>query len=528
MDKSLIAFVMFLLFVPAGCARQAGSKDFVVAIESFPSNLDPRYPTDAYSSKVQGLLFNGLLKFDDQLMLVPDLADRYEYLSDTRIRFHLRSGIFFHNGKLLTTHDVLYTLKTLMDPAKKSPLYGTFKKIFELDAVDDQTIEIELREPFAPFLTALTVGIVPEGSDELSTQAFAERPIGTGPFAFVESRNDQWVRIKKFDNYFGGPPLLETVLIRTIRDDTTRVLSLLRGEVDLVQNAIPLVMAGWLKQRGQLEMESDVGINYAYLAFNLKDPQLQDRRLREAIALAIDRDRLIQYRLQGFAKKATGILAPSNWYYEPQVSEYPYDPEHAKQLLDEAGFKDPDGAGPLPRFTLQLKTSNKRDRIAMARAIAQDLKAVGIEVEVRPYEWGTFYRDIRTGNFQMYSSTWVGVTDPDIYYHAFYSKNVPPEGANRGYYDNPEVDQLLEKARAESDSATRKKYYSQVQKILSLDLPYVSLWYEDNVAFFKKDVADYRLRPDASLIGLVNTRVSKVQSSKFKEQETVGSLKFEH
>ncbi|MCE9624617.1 MAG: ABC transporter substrate-binding protein, partial [Deltaproteobacteria bacterium] len=262
-------------------------------------------------------------------------------------------------------------------------------------------------------------------------------------------------------------------------DDTTRVLQLLRGEVDLVQNAIPLVMAQWLRQKTKLEMASDTGINYAYLAFNFRDPQLQDKRVREAIALAINRDLLIQYRLKGFARKATGILAPSNWCYESEVRDYGYDPERAKTLLDEAGLKDPDGSGPKPRLTLTLKTSNKRDRVAMARAISEQLKQVGIQLEVRPYEWGTFFRDIKTGNFQMYSSTWVGVTEPDIFYYAFSSDQYPPKGANRGYYSNPELDRLLEEGRASTVTSTRKEIYSQVQKILSKDLPYVSLWYED-------------------------------------------------
>ena len=492
-------------FLLAACARQEAPREFSVAIESYPSNLDPRFPNDAYSSKLQQLIFNGLLKYDAELRLVPDLAERYEYRSSTRIRLKLRPAVTFHDGRALTTRDVLYTFKTLMDPKKRSPLYETFKKIIEIEAVDDLTLEIELKEAFAPFLTALTVGIVPYGSDEESEVRFALRPVGTGPYRWDGYRSDQWIRLKAFPEHFNGAPAMPGLVFKTIRDDTTRVLQLLRGEVDLVQNAIPLIMAKWLREKTKLMMESDVGINYAYLAFNLRDPALQDRRIREAIAKAIDRDRLIEFRLKGFARKATGILAPSNWFYEGNVSQYPYDPEASKKLLEEAGLKDPDGAGPLPRLRLSLKTSNKRDRVAMARAIADQLRLVGIELEVRPYEWGTFYRDIKTGNFQVYSSTWVGVTEPDIYYYAFHSSQVPPNGANRGYYSNPEVDRLVEEGRSETVSSTRKDAYDQVQKIISHDLPYVSLWYEDNVVFMRPEVQGYQLRPDASLEGLLRT-----------------------
>ncbi len=498
--------VLSLALALTTCSGQARPKPFTVAIESYPSSLDPRFPSDAYSTKVQNLLFNGLLKFDDRLALVPDLAERYEYLSDRRLRFKLRNGILFHDGKPLSSRDVLYTLKGLMDPKTKSPLYSTFNRISEIEVIDEQTIEIELKEPFVPFLTSLTVGIIPDGSDEAGPLPFAERPIGTGPFQYERARKDQWVLLKANPRYWEGPPYLETLRVQTIRDDTTRVLQLLNGEVDLVQNAVPLVLTEWLKRRASIRMTSDTGINYVYWAFNLRDPLLKDRKIREAIAYAIDRDKLIQYRLKGFAREATGILAPSNWYYEGKVPQYNYDPGLAKYLLDEAGYPDPDGDGPRPRFSLSLKTSNKRDRIAMARAIARDLKTVGIELKIQSYEWGTFFRDIRTGNFQMYSSTWVGVTDPDIYYNAFDSEMVPPAGANRGFYDNTKVDSLLEKAREESSDGKRKKYYSEVQKILAQDLPYVSLWYEDNVVFMRNDVEGYELRPDASLIGLAKAR----------------------
>lgn len=500
-------FFIVFLFLLAGCARQGAPRDFTVAIESYPANLDPRYPNDAYSSKLQQLIFNGLLKFDEEMRLVPDLVEGYEYRSDTRLRLKLRAGVRFHDGHELSAKDVLYTFKSLMDPKKRSPLYDTFRRITEIDAVDDLTLEIELEEPFAPFLTALTVGIIPHGADEASPLPFAQRPVGTGPFQWVGARTDQWIRLKAFPDYFEGAPSIGGLQFKTIRDDTTRVLQLLRGEVDLVQNAVPLVMAEWLRQKTDLVMASDTGINYAYLAFNFRDPALQDRRVREAVALAIDRDKLIEHRLKGFAKKATGILAPSNWSYEKNVSQYDHNPERAKALLEEAGLKDPDGPGPKPRLSLTLKTSNKRDRVAMARAIAAQLKEVGIALEVRPYEWGTFFRDIKTGNFQMYSSTWVGVTEPDIYYYAFASSQFPPKGANRGFYSNPELDKLLEAGRVSTVTSTRKEIYSQVQKIISHDLPYVSLWYEDNVVFTRPQVEGYSLRPDASLLGLTRTKL---------------------
>lgn len=510
--------ILLLIGVTCACGPKRDRAEIVVAIESYPSSLDPRYPADAYSSKVQSLIYNGLLKFNERMQLVPDLATGYEYESDTKLKFHLRQDVRFHDGKPFGAKDVKYTLESIVKPGSRSPLAGTFLKVKSVKVLDSKTIEIELKEPFAPFLTALTVGIIPEGADEATDRPFQDRPTGTGPFQFAGDSKDQWVRLKAYPDYFGGAPLPVSVEFQTVRDDTTRVLKLLHGEVDLVQNAIPLVMAQWLKTHGDLQLMTAPGINYNYLAFNLKDPILKNLRVREALAMALDRDALIQYQLKGFARPATGLLAPSNAYYEPDVSKVSYDPGVAQGLLDSAGLSDPDGAGPEKRFHLALKTSHRRDRIAMARAIARYWEAIGVGVKVVSNEWGTFYRDIRTGNFQTFTSTWVGVTDPDIYHYVFHSGQIPPTGANRGNFSNATVDELVDAARTESDANLRKKYYSQVQKMIALELPYISLWYEDNVAFLRPEVQGYSLRPDASFMGLIHTTKAKASSP---ETETI-------
>ena len=505
MRKCFLILIGLVLGFSA-CSAEKISADLTVGVESYPGNLDPRYPTDAYSAKVGALLFNGLLKLDENLMLAPDLVDRYEYLSDSKLSFHLRSDVYFHDGQKLTSQDVLYTIDSLRDPKKKSPLYAVFQKVKAVNVLDEQNFEIELKEPFAPFLTALTVGIIPQGVDE-TDEPFAKHPIGTGSFKFDRAQEGQWIRLKANPHYFDGAPELDSLLVRTVRDDTTRVLQLLHGQIDLVQNAVPLVLVEWLRKQSGIQIAGSPGINYVYWAFNLRDPILKNLKVRQAIAHVIDRESLIQYRQKGFVQRATGLLAPENAYYEGEVEQFDYDPALAKRLLDEAGYPDPDGEGPKPRLTLNLKTSTKRDRVALARAMASQLQQVGIELTVSAYEWGTFFRDIRSGNFQIYSSTWVGVTEPDIYYNTFHSSMFPPQGANRGFYQNSEVDRLLEQGRNSTDFNLRKQDYSEVQKIVAHDLPYLSLWYEDNIVFMRDRVEDYSLRPDASWLGLAKARV---------------------
>lgn len=499
--KSLI-FIFCVIFL-SHCSSPKERADLVVALESDVSSLDPRYPSDAYSSKLQELIFNGLLAYNKNLELVPDLAESYQYISPTQLQVVLKHNIVFHDGSLLTPQDVIYTFESILRPGSRSPLAGAFQVLQKMEVKGERTLVFHLKEAFAPFLTALTTGIVPHTADQDPERPFREHPVGTGAFRFQARKADQWIRLAANEKYFGERPKIKTLEFSIVRDDTTRVLKLLRGEVDLVQNAVPLMMVDWLLSHSPLKLQSDVGINYNYLAFNLRDPILKDRRVRLAMAMALNRKSLIENLLKGFAREATGILAPSNPYYDTSVNAVPFDPEAAKGLLDDAGYPDPDGKGPKKRFELVYKTSNRRDRVLMARAIARQLETVGIGVKIESYEWGTFFRDIRTGNFQMYTSTWVGVTDPDIYYLAFHSGSMPPQGANRGGFVSEVLDELVDTARHTIHPEQRRALYSQVQQLLALELPYISLWYEDNVVLRQPDVQNYQLWPNASFLGLV-------------------------
>jgi len=256
-----------------------------------------------------------------------------------------------------------------------------------------------------------------------------------------------------------------------------------------------------------LRVESDVGTVMTYLGMNLTDRILANAKVREAMALAIDRDEIIAHRFRGLAEKANSILSPRNWAYDPDLAQIPFDPARATKLLDEAGYPDPDGDGPGVRFELVSKTSTVKERIEVAQMIAHQLAKVGIGVRVAPYEWGTFFRDIRNGNVQLYTLSWVGVFEPDILYEVCDSRQTPPAGLNRGRYQNAEVDKLVRAARAEMDQGKRKELYAKVQRILLSELPFVPLWYEKNVVVFRKGLSGVRVRADASYRTLLDVEV---------------------
>jgi peptide/nickel transport system substrate-binding protein len=218
---------------------------------------------------------------------------------------------------------------------------------------------------------------------------------------------------------------------------------------------------------------------------NMRDPILRDKRVRQAIGYAIDRKAIVEYLRRGLARPATGLIPSLAWAYEPDVFQFTYDPDKSKQLLDEAGYTDPDGDGPRPRLHLTLKVSNADETQLQAAVIQQDLARVGIDLEVRSYEFATMYADVLKGTFQMFSLQWVGaaMVDPDILRRVFHSTQTPVNGGfNRGYYSNPEVDRLLDLAGTASSESERKQYYGAVQKIVAEDAPYISLWNRTNVA----------------------------------------------
>jgi len=229
-------------------------------------------------------------------------------------------------------------------------------------------------------------------------------------------------------------------------------------------------------------------------------------KVRRALAYAIDRERLVRHILRGIGTVAGGVLSPLNWAYEESFEPWPYDPERAKQLLDEAGFPDPDGDGPLPRFRLSFKTTNIDLRRRIAEAIKEQLQKVGIELDVRSYEWAAFYSDIKKGSFHLYSLAWVGILDPDILFQIFHSSSFPPAGDNRGHYSNPELDRLLEQGRATNNQQERKQIYARAQKLLARDLPYVPLWWWKNVIVKKPTVQNFTPYPDGEMISLKQTR----------------------
>jgi peptide/nickel transport system substrate-binding protein len=476
-----------------------------IAVRSGPTTLDPRQGNDEGSQRVSQLVFNSLVEWGDDLRVHPALASTLENPDPLTYVAHLRRGVRFHDGHELTSRDVVYTFQAFLDPGFISPLKGAYKLLRSVTALDDYTVRFTLAEPFAAFLIQLVLPpIVPADSgDRMRTF-----PVGTGPYRFVRYDVDDKVVLSSFEGYWNGPPRNTGLLVKVIPDDTMRGLDLRKGATDLVVNDLPPDIVHQLTEDGTFRIEPSPGLDFSYIGFNMRDPILADRRVRHAIGYAIDREAIITYMRRGLARPASGLIPDQAWAYEPSVHRFTHDPERAMGLLDEAGYRDPDGDGPLPRFRLSLKISSNEETRLQSTVVQQNLRRVGIDLDLRSYEFATFFADVLKGNFQMFSLIWTGgsLADPDILRRVFHSDQTPPLGFNRGYYSNPEVDRLIDMATGSTGEADRARYYRDAQILLAEDAPYIPIWNRTNVIVAQRSLDGLHLNAVGDFQSLRNVR----------------------
>lgn len=478
--------------VALSCSHPADPNTLVMIIESSPTSLDPRVGNDAQSERIGMLIFDALLQRDQHFNLQPAVATHWEIPDPLTYVFHLRRDVRFHDGRPLTSRDVKWTFDSMLNGSIRSIKSGTYRLIDRIDAPDEWTVVFRLKEPYATLLWNLgegSIGIVPYGS----ATDFNQHPIGSGPFRFVRQVPDKEVVIERNPEYWNGAPKLERVRFAVVPDSTTRALELRKGSADVAINALSPDMIVTIERQRKLAIERAPGTIYGYLAFNLRDPILKDVRVRQAIAYAMDRQPLIHYLWRDQARLAASVLPPQHWAYNNAVAHYDHDPARARQLLDQAGYKP--GADGV-RFHLTMKTSTEESTRLLAAVLQQQLREAGIALDIRTFEFATFYSDVVKGAFQFYSLRWIGGNeDPDMFEAAFHSASFPPRRFNRGFYSNPRVDALIDQGRREIDQAKRKAIYGEIQRILAEDLPYVNLWYFDNILVHTTRVRNLQLSP---------------------------------
>ena len=471
------------------CSSKPDPHTLVMIIESSPTNLDPRVGLDAQSERIDELIFDDLLERDEHLNVKPALAESWEIPDRMTYVFRLHHGVKFHDGRPLTSRDVKWTFDSLLQGKIRSTKAAAYRFVDRIEAPDDYTVIFHMKEPFSTLLWNLSdgaIGIVPYGSgDEIS-----RKPMGSGPFRFFSAEQDREVILERNEEYWGEKARLGRIRFMVVPDTTTRALELRKGSADIVNNALTSDLVLALEREPNLKVLRGPGTVLNYLAFNLRDPVLKDVRVRQAIAYAINRQPMIEYLWRGFAQPAASILPAQSWAYNNDVPAYEHNAERARQILDTAGYRPVNHV----RFHLVMKTSTEETTRLIAAVLQQQLRDVGVALDIRTFEFATFFSDVTSGAYQLYSLRWIGGNeDPDIFEYAFHSAKFSPHGANRSYYSNPRIDALIDQARSELDQNTRKQLYAEIQQVLAKELPYINLWYLDNILVHSKRVRNLTL-----------------------------------
>lgn len=506
---SITSLLLLLALSLFSCSRSVATEPGVVnfLIESMPTNLDPRIGTDGPSERIDSLIFDSLVELDTRRIPHGDLAEKWELPDPETYVFHLRPGVKFQDGRLLTSADVKYTFDSILNGSVTTPKRGSLRLVKSIEAPDAATVIFHLSEPNGGFLTDICrpeLGVVPAGAGSDA----AGHPIGTGPFRFVSAQQDDHVVLERNPAYFRTPPKIEQVRFRIVPEAVVRALELRKGTADLEMSSLAPDMIPVLRRQSSLDVAEEPGTNYAYISINFENPVVARREVREALALATNREEIIKYLYRGQARMADGPLPPNSWAYEPGVAHFGFDPKQAEQLLDSTGYpRRAESAG--MRMKLTLKTSTDESTRLLGAVLKEQWRKVGVDLELQSMEPATLASEIASGNFQLYTLRWIGVNnDPEFYEFAFSSKRIPPMGGNRGHYRNPEVDALLDRARVESDREKRRALFGKVQKIIAEDLPYVSLWFMDNVSVHRKRISNVQISPsgDYDFLGNIEAR----------------------
>ncbi|MBN1363408.1 MAG: peptide-binding protein [Syntrophaceae bacterium] len=461
------------------------------------SNLIPILASDSASHNICGMIYNGLVKYDKDMNIVGDLAESWNISQNGLvITFHLRKGVKWHDGHPFTSADVLYTYQVTVDPQTPTAYAGDFLKVKKVEAPDDYTFIATYEKPFAPALISWGSAILPrhllEGKD-ITKSPLSRHPIGTGPYKFKEWVAGQKIVLVSNPDYFEGQPYIDGRITQIIPDSATMFLELRAQNIGMM-GLTPLQYTRQTENnlfRNNFNKYRYLSFGYTYLGYNLKNPLFTDKRIRQAISYAINKDEIISGVLLNLGKPATGPYKPGTWAYNNKVKIYNYNPQKARELLREAGWTKINKEGVLEKngkpfvFEIIVNQGNET-RQKCAEIIQRQLKEIGIIVKIRILEWSAFVTDfINKRRFDAVILGWTIPFDPDSY-DVWHSSKTAPEELNFISYKNQEADEMLEKGRSSFDQNQRKKYYDRFQEILAEDQPYTFLYVPDALVIISK------------------------------------------
>lgn len=504
----MILAVFFCLCAASASDESVPSYGDAIVVSSISDvrTLIPILASDASSSEVCGMVFNGLIKYDKHITIIGDLAESWDILDGgTEIVFHLKKGVRWHDGVSFTAKDVAFTYHKLMDPNVKTPYSGDFERILKLETPDDYTVRVTYKEPFSPALTSWGMPIMPEHllrNEDLNTTKFARHPIGTGPYKFKRWVTGEKIELIANDDYFEGRPYIDRYIYRIIPDDATIFLELQTEGVDLSVLS-PLQYTRQTDNkffREHYQKFKYPSFGFTYVAFNLADPKFQDVRVRRAINSVVNKQEIVDTIFFGLGQVTTGPYMMDSWAYNNDVKPVPYDPVTARALLAEAGWRDTNGDGWVEKagkdfeFTLIVNQGNA-ERLRAAEMIQKYLSQIGIRMKIRILEWSALINEfIDKKRFEAVLMGWFLGRDPDNY-DIWHSSKTREGEFNFIGYNNPEVDRLLEEGRRTFDQPKRQVIYHKIHEILYDEQPYMFLYAGETLPIVNKRFKNVEVSP---------------------------------
>jgi peptide/nickel transport system substrate-binding protein len=488
-----LSILLIVFFIFSSANAQDFGDAIVVGSIADARTLVPILASDSASSDICGMIFNGLVKYDKDINLTGDLAQSWEIKDDGLvIIFHLKKDVTWHDGYPFTSQDVEFTYQKLIDPKVKTPYSGDFERVKSLEVIDDYTLKLTYKEPFAPGLASWSMPILPKHlleKEDLNTTKFSRHPIGTGPYKFKNWKTQEKIELESYRNYFEKRPYIDRYIYRVIPDESTIFLELQTQGVDSA-GLSPLQFTRqtdtqfFKKYYRKFRLPS---FGYTYLGYNLNNPKFKDKRVRQALNYAVDKQEIIKMVLLGLGRVATGPFIPDSWAFNENVKASPFEPLKAKELLKEAGWTDTNGDGWLDKdkeifeFTIITNQGNE-ERIKVGQIIQRRLKDIGIKVKIKVVEWSVFLTEfIDKRNFEAILLGWALSRDPDSY-DIWHSSKTKEGEFNFISYKNEEVDRLLAEGRRTFDQEKRKACYHGINEILYDEQPYMFLYVPDSLS----------------------------------------------
>ncbi len=503
----LIAITLALgLWAAPVVAQPAGT--LVVGLVAEPVNLDPPQVTDLNSNRVGRRIVETLVTFpEESTQVVPGLAESWTISKDgLQYTFKLRRGIAFHDGTPLNAEAVKFSIERQINPNHPAYKLGKypfanyfFGNVKAVEVLSDERVAFLLNEPRASFLAVLTAGaasIVSPTAVMKWGPDYPNHPVGTGPFRFASWDRGQRVVLEKNPAYWKYPVKVERVIYRPIVEDQARLTELLTGGLDLIVG-VPADNVGQLEKNPKITLLKQVGAHVWYLGMNNQKKPFDDKRVRQALNYAVNKDAIVNDVLKGTGAASKGPVLPGTWGADRELKAYPYDPDRARKLLAEAGYP----TGFSTTLWVPESGSGMQAPVAMSTVMQSNLKAVGVNVSLQTMEWGAYLAKLRTKEQELFALSWIaGTEDPDmVMYPLLHSSQWTPVGPNRALYKNTRFDALLQQARLTTDQAKRAQLYKEAQRILIDDAPWVFVDHEIQIAALTKRVQGFKLHPSFDL-----------------------------